>query len=268
MSCLVLAACASMVQSPAERADTIARQAGFLAGQAQGNVRSHHRFVSHGSVLTIYIEGDGARWLKTDIPPADPTPENPLSLRLAAADAISNPTVSVAYVGRPCQYLTREELKGCDSGLWRRARFSEAAIFQMSQSIDRLVQAHDSSSIVLVGYSGGGAMAALLAAKRRDVDCLVTIAAPLDTDTWASAMAVSRLDASLNPADFARQLSALPQWHFMGENDKTVPPTTAKLYHARMSVPSSEVIAGFDHETQWLRFWPDLLKHTCMVKRR
>ncbi|MCC6656833.1 MAG: alpha/beta hydrolase, partial [Rhodocyclaceae bacterium] len=50
--------------------------------------------------LTIYIEGDGAPWPSPYHPPSDPTPRDPLALRLADRDTAPQ----LAYLGRPCQY--------------------------------------------------------------------------------------------------------------------------------------------------------------------
>ena len=48
------------------------------------------------------------------------------------------------------------------------------------QAIDTLKQQFQSEEIVLVGYSGGGAIAALVAARRADVADLISVAGNLD----------------------------------------------------------------------------------------
>ena len=48
----------------------------------------------------VYIEGDGYAWATTTDPSDDPTPINPLALRLAAVDDAPN----VLYLARPCQF--------------------------------------------------------------------------------------------------------------------------------------------------------------------
>ena len=54
------------------------------------------------STLTIYIEGDGLAWINRSTPSSDPTPMDPLALKLALADNIDT---NVAYLARPCQYV-------------------------------------------------------------------------------------------------------------------------------------------------------------------
>ena len=54
-----------------------------------------------GEDVTIYIEGDGFAWVSRRQPSTNPTPVNPLALRLAATD----PSPAVAYLARPCQYV-------------------------------------------------------------------------------------------------------------------------------------------------------------------
>lgn len=109
-------------------------------------------------------------------------------------------------------------------------------------------------------------MAALVAARRTDIACLVTIASPLDTDGWTDRIGVSRLSASLNPVDFADRLRALPQSHLRGLKDEVVPPSVADRYLAR--VPNAAVIdrEAFDHACCWERHWRELRGLTCLAR--
>lgn len=107
-------------------------------------------------------------------------------------------------------------------------------------------------------------MAALVAARRDDVKCLVTVAAPLDIAAWTDSIGVSRLRHSLNPADVAARLKYLPQTHFRGMADQTVPPLSASRFLA--SVPTARVIdrIEFDHQCCWLRDWALLREQSCL----
>lgn len=53
--------------------------------------------------------------------------------------------------------------------------------------------------LILVGYSGIGTIAAVLAARRHDVSLPVTFTASLDTEFWIKYHQVSPLDGSLKP---------------------------------------------------------------------
>lgn len=195
-----------------------------------------------------------------DEPPYDPTPHKPVVLNMAIADA----SVAVAYLGRPCQYLAPEELAQCDPALWMRGRFSEDAVAAMDHAITRIKKNYGAAEVNLVGYSGGGAMAALVAARRSDVSCLVTIAAPLDTDAWTAAVKVSSLDHSLNPADFARKLAQVRQTHFRGRQDTLVPPASSRRFLDQ--VPGAMVIDKdrYDHQCCWNDDWKDIWRESCL----
>lgn len=212
--------------------------------------------------LTVYIEGDGAPWPWPDQPPADPTPLRQLVLQMA----VSDPSEAVAYLGRPCQYQTPEELERCDPALWTGSRFGPAAIESTHRAVDALKASAGASRIALVGYSGGGAMAALVAAGRSDTDCLVTLAAPLDISAWTKAIGVSPLRGSLNPADSAGKLARIPQTHFRGKDDWLVPPATSDGFLAR--VPAAQVIdlGGVDHQCCWQDAWRRLRESSCLAR--
>ena len=50
--------------------------------------------------LMIYIEGDGNAWDKKHLLSKNPTPKNPLALKLVAKDTAD----SILYIARPCMY--------------------------------------------------------------------------------------------------------------------------------------------------------------------
>lgn len=218
--------------------------------------------VSAADHLIVYIEGDGAPWPWPDQPPADPTPLKHLVLAMAASDG----SAAVAYLGRPCQYLEPGGLADCDPALWTRGRFSAEAIAVTQRAIDTLKSAARASKVSLVGYSGGGAMAALVAAGRTDAVCLVTLAAPLDVAAWTRAIGVSPLTGSGNPADVAASLSGIPQTHLRGRDDRLVPPASTARFLAQ--VPRAGVIdlEGVDHQCCWQDVWPRVRQFTCLAR--
>ena len=244
----------------------MAEAAGFVPVEvADGRLRAFaKRAVAEASArrVTVYIESDGAPWRFPDEPPVDPTPLTPMVLRMAIADPFS----VVAYLGRPCQYLNAAELGKCDPELWMRGRFRDEAVAAMSSAVDRIKQSAGAADVNLVGYSGGGAMAALVAERRNDVSCLVTVAAPLDTRAWTDAIGVSSLNLSLNPADDADKLSHVRQTHFRGGRDKAVPATAARRFLDR--APHATVIdmENFDHRCCWEDAWKDLVRRSCLAR--
>lgn len=263
---LLCTACA-LIQSPAERAAALAEGAGFRTiPLPELPLRAYLResAIAPGAArrLTIYIEGDGAPWLAATRPPADPTPVETVVLRMAAAD----PSSPVAYLGRPCQHVDAPHRVDCAPALWTHGRFGEAAVALENRAVEALKAASGASAIALVGYSGGGAMAALIAARRNDTSCLVSVAAPLDTVAWTTSIAVSPLRTSHNPAEVAASLRQIPQTHFSGGDDAIVPPATIAGYLSRVPAARRVVVPGFDHACCWADQWARLRALSCLAE--
>lgn len=261
---LLFGAACALIQSPAERTSALASAAGFqpftLPGEPlQAYVRTPFTATTDQR-LTLYLEGDGAPWPSAEQPPRDPTPIVPLVIRMASVD----PSPLVAYIGRPCQHMRTDDLRNCDPALWTHGRFSEKAVQMVDRMVDSLKQASGAREIALVGYSGGGAMAALLAARRKDTSCLVTIAAPLDTQRWAATVGVSSLRTSHNPATQTQALANIRQTHFSGLRDTVVPRESLATYMAQ--VPNSRIVElkDFDHECCWAQQWIHLRQQSCL----
>ena len=92
----------------------------------------------------------------------------------------------------------------------------------MSPSVTQLKYRFGAKSVALVGYSGGGAVVALVAAGRTDVVKLTTVAGNLDHAEWTKKHMISPLSGSLNPADYWRRLVDIPQVHYVGGRDEII----------------------------------------------
>jgi len=207
--------------------------------------------------LVVYIEGDGRAWQNRYVPAPDPTPGNPIGLELAIRDTAP----MVAYIARPCQYTRDLDRRTCRPRFWVTHRYAEEVLEAMNRAVDHYRTAFGAKEIELIGYSGGGTVAALVAARRTDVVALTTIAAPLDHAVWTAHHDVSPLEGSLNPVDYVDKLRAIPQLHLVGEDDSIVPEKIARAYGAKMKgarqlriVP----IEDYDHDCCWARDWPKL----------
>ena len=210
-------------------------------------------------VLTVYMEGDGAAWVDGDTPSFDPTPRDPLALRLALRD----PRRQAVYLGRPCQYVEGERRRGCSTAYWTAQRFAPEVIAASDRAVGQLKARYGADALELIGYSGGGAVAALVAARRLDVARLVTVAGNLDTAAWTAVQRLSPLDGSLNPADAWRALAAVGQRHYVGAEDSIIPPRFAQSYGRRFPAdrqPEIVVVPGFDHRCCWADAWPRLVE--------
>jgi hypothetical protein len=73
-------------------------------------------------VLHVYVEGDGAPYWQRDLTAPDPTPRNPLMLRLMALE----PDQGI-YLGRPC-YLGLCRDVGCHPAFLTLRRYLVTAL--------------------------------------------------------------------------------------------------------------------------------------------
>lgn len=202
-------------------------------------------------VLHVYMEGDGATWLAQRWPPTDPTPQTSVALPLALTD----PHPSVAYLGRPCQFLTATARTSCPVAWWTSHRWSDAVVDLTSAALDELLRISGATRLVLTGHSGGGTLAVLVAARRQDVRCVATIASPLDTQHWTHSHAVSALPDSLNPADVSAQLIGLRVRYLFGADDSIAPVSSLGRHAARVLPDQVLVVPTLGHSRGWVAWW-------------
>ncbi|WP_454724829.1 MULTISPECIES: alpha/beta fold hydrolase [Cupriavidus] len=230
---------------PAAAADTSAGTAADVAADTPADT------------LAVYLEGDGLAWLSPTQPSDDPTPLRPVALELALLHARG----TAAYLARPCQFADGDDRRGCATPDWTSRRFSAAAVDATSEAIDALMRRYGARRLALVGYSGGGAVAALVAARRHDVVRLVTVAGNLEPRVWTTLHDVPPLDGSLNPADDWRRLQDIAQIHFVGSGDANVTREVVAAYAARFPAgrqPPVQLVEGATHACCWAQKWPGL----------
>jgi pimeloyl-ACP methyl ester carboxylesterase len=254
------------VPSASERlstADAIAQASGFHRSRVQTRpflITAYSKIQSPGLSLHIYIEGDGYAWVTRNRVSGDPTPRRPLALELASGD----PAPNVVYLARPCQYTPVEMNFACeDEAYWTDKRFSEEVVASMDQAVDKFVKETQSRGIDLIGYSGGGAVASLIAARRQDVKSLRTVAGDLDPNGFVEHHEVSPMaEGSLDPMDVVGKLKAIPQYHFTGSEDPVVPAFIAENFLKKSdNSPCVHAVKvnGADHVNGWTEAWPRLL---------
>ena len=257
---LLLSGCSGFSVFGGSRASTVewASNHGFttsdiVGGQFQFFMLSRVTRAVKDETLTIYIEGDGAHWATPWHPPLDPTPSKPLVAALAAAD----PSPAVIYLGRPCQYLDATALSVCDAAWWVNRRFASQVVDAYDEVLTDLKSRNGAHRLRLIGHSGGGVIAALLALRRTDVEQLITIAAPLALSEWVSGHDMAPLDGSLDPA---RQSGNLPHAiHWVGGQDKTVPQAVVEAF-IRKKGGHMWTVPTYGHECCWDQNWTELLK--------
>lgn len=206
----------------------------------------------------VYIEGDGLAWLTSTLPSTDPTPHQAEGLALAAADRSEN----VAYVSRPCQFTPVDLNARCDDPRWWTShRYAPEAIDSMNSAVSKIASLAPGQKLDLVGYSGGGAVAVLVAARRGDVESIRTVAGNLDVEYVNHLHHVSPMPYSLNPVNSAKAVSSIPQIHFSGVQDTVVPPSVAARFATATDSRCVRAITvdGLSHDSDWAAQWGKLL---------
>ena len=202
--------------------------------------------------LRIYLGSDGTPWLQGRRPSRDPTPRKPVTLRLLAQDP--GPAV---LVGRPC-YQGQHQRAGCSSQQWTAARYSAHTVASLRVVIAELMRETDRQA-VLIGYSGGGVLAVLLAELLPNVCAVVTAAANLDTAAWTARHDYLPLTASLNPAERPPLATTINQLHLAGARDRNVASALIRDYASRQPNAAYWELPDYTHACCWPEVWPAVL---------
>ena len=217
--------------------------------------------------IIVYIEGDGRAWLSKYKLSDNPTPLNPLTLKLAAID--QNP--NVIYIARPCQFTSLDLEKNCLSKYWSEARYSKEVVDSINQVIDNYKDSiftyNIKPEIHLVGYSGGATIAGIIASQRNDVKSLRTIAGNLDHDAVSDFHQTTKLNQSLNLIDFVHNIRHIPQIHYIGKKDQIIPIYVVKNFVDKVNnykskhCASYKIFSNLDHYHGWEATWQRIFDH-------
>ena len=225
-----------------------------VTGAGFQHVVYRNRRTQDSGVLHVYLEGDGSPWLGENRIARDPGPRNPLMLALMAED----PAPSL-YLGRPCYHGLADD-PACNPLMWTSGRYSQPVVASMVRALEKLTSGHDNQDLVLIGYSGGGTIAMLLAERVQQVRAVVTLAGNLNTDQWTALHDYSPLVTSLNPAQRAPLDPRIYQLHVAAEHDRVVPPALIAAAAARQVQAQVMIVPGIDHTCCWKTLWPELLE--------
>jgi hypothetical protein len=249
-----LACCGLWLVACASGPERLALRARLTQVDLAGTTFRHRNYVrdAAGETLHLFIEGDGKPWLDGVTPAPDPTPNDPLTLRLM----LQTPGPA-AYVGRPCYFGIADT--ACKPYYWTHGRFAPEVVASMRAVVDALIDRAAARNCVLVGHSGGGALALLIAPDLAHRCRVVTVAGLVDTAAWTQWQRYEPLAGSLNPADTVVRLAAVPQVHLVGLRDRNIPAEQTK--RALAGVVSAVVLEfeRFDHGCCWQREWRRLL---------
>jgi pimeloyl-ACP methyl ester carboxylesterase len=252
IAALICSGCAGAVV----RADRYAAAQGFEKAVVEGADFRHvvYRNARAGRVgpalINVYIEGDGAPWILGNYVAKNPTSGDTPMLRLMALD-----TGPAVYLGRPCYFGLHEDA-GCDRKYWSSHRYSTAVADSMAAALARLVPGRE---VNLLGHSGGGTLAVLLAARVPDVRAVVTLAGNLDTDAWTQGHRYKPLSGSLNPRLQPPLPVSIAQYHAAGGKDKNVDPEVIESFARARPAAVYRLYPEQGHACCWEEVWPEIL---------
>jgi pimeloyl-ACP methyl ester carboxylesterase len=242
---------------PTARVDNLARRAGLSREIVQGTEFRHVVYdrASFGpdEELHVYIDGDGMAYRSRFQPSADPTTAHPLALELMLKDP-----APALYLGRPC-YLGLAQDAACDVAYWTLRRLSREVVASMARVLRMRIEATGAKRVTLIGYSGGAALALLIADDIPEVNRIVTVSGNLDVAGWVHLHGYTPLAGSLDPLADERRRTDVMRIHYAGAQDENIPPAMIVAAAAKLGDPV-HIVRDFTHECCWARIWPAVLQ--------
>jgi pimeloyl-ACP methyl ester carboxylesterase len=248
---LGLSSCAT----PTAHFDAEARSLGFSREIVRGENFSHAVYSRvpqpPGELLHVYLEGDASPKRSIRYRPPDPTPWTSVMLGLTALD----PAPSI-LLGRPCQH----GLDLCDPLHWTLGRYGEEVVASLAVAIEAQRLARGAQGLVLIGFSGGGTLAMLLAERIPETRAVVTLAGNLDLSRWAQHHGYQPLSLSLDPAGRSPLDPEIVQIHLLAGRDRRVPPELMASELSRQPGARLRSFPEIDHACCWAAIWPETLR--------
>ena len=261
---LAILSCNNMIwiKNRIKYADNLVKNTQFIPKNIETShfyLFSYQKFNNlQNKVLNIYIEGDGLAWRSRNRLSKNPTPTNPVALKMALADNADN----IIYIARPCQYIDFKNDKNCQNRqYWSQARFSKEVVKSINDAIDKIKKNHDFKKVNLYGFSGGGGLAVLVASLRDDVVSIKTIAANLNHKKIGEIHQATPLSLSLDPVDFISDIAHIKQLHIAGGSDKIVLDYVIRDFvdqvnnYSKSNKAQFKLIKEADHE---YKKWPEI----------
>ncbi|NCB49722.1 MAG: alpha/beta fold hydrolase [Alphaproteobacteria bacterium] len=198
--------------------------------------------------IKVYIEGDGHAYTPMGYPSYDPTPHSSFMRDLALKD----PSPHVLYLARPCQF-TKDS--ACNPKDWTTGRFSKKVLQSIKEALEQKTQ---NRPLILIGYSGGGAIACLLAVLYDDLSVkkIITLSGNLNHGLWTKTKKLLPLSDSLDVASYKKKLSSFPQHHYVGTKDKVIPPFL--IQSVVLDSKNITYIKGAGHDSNFESIFPEI----------
>ena len=201
------------------------------------------------STLYVFIEGDGIPWKTRSTISNNPNPKKPLALELM----IINNSPSI-YLSRPCYWV---EKSNCHYQWWTNKRYSKQVVNHMLNVLLKI--AIEYKHITLVGYSGGGTLAALISRSLKKPATLITLSGNMNHEKWTIYHGYSPLTGSLNPVNYHLPKN-INQFHFAGDNDNNILPEWIEEYSDSQVNSHYFLMKNTDHNCCWVERWSQILK--------
>ncbi|MFL6550335.1 MAG: alpha/beta hydrolase, partial [Povalibacter sp.] len=237
--------------SPGQRIDDLAHAAQLSRRIVEGTHFEHIVYANANALgsndqrLFVFLDGDGRPWDADGLRPSkDPTTRHPIALQL-----LMRTQAPAIYISRPC-YQQRTQA-ACSSRLWTQARYSEEVVASIASAIRKIAAERSATNLGLIGYSGGGVLAVLVAERLDGVSSVMTLGANLDVDAWTAEHSYLPLDESLNPARSERTHPWI-ETHLQGARDTVVPSATTDAYFVRYPAARRQLFATYDHSCCWV----------------
>jgi len=206
------------------------------------------------SPLRVYIEGDGRPFISRTSIARDPTPKHAPVLALWELDF-----GDAIYIGRPC-YMGLAKLPECNVGVWTSGRYNGLIVESMQSVAERY---SGGRPIVLIGHSGGGTLAMLIADRMSKqstgIAAVVTLSGNLDVVGWTELHGYTALHQSDSPVDKLPLPDGIAQLHLVAGRDRKIPPYLTRKLANRLPADSICEVSAYDHNCCWSHRWTKFL---------
>lgn len=207
-----------------------------------------------GTHLRIYVEGDGSPWIRNSRISVDPTPSNPVLLRL-----MHDASHAAIYLGRPCYFGSATD-KNCSNRFWTFERYGDAVVWSMCTAANALIAEFEAMTVQLIGYSGGGAIVVRMTECTKRLASITTIAGNLDPKRWASYHGYSALHEIPVSEPSVSQSKSIRESHWQCQNDQNIPPFLTDTYFAAHPDADRQIVSGCSHASGWEQYWSEILE--------
>ena len=284
---LILSGCAGLSRleptSRVAQAEELAHSAGFsrvVWSSTPHPLWSYTRLKPEAAsdIVYVYIEGDGVLQINQygqSYLSDDPTSSPQLPLMLATWHGQFAPQDSIVYMARPCQFTHHSRQDKCTQMDWLKGRYGPKVAESFNTALDALrAKVQPNVKFHLVGYSGGGTIAMLLANTRDDIAKVTTLAANLDHETFFRLHQETYPPPAFDLLTHPARVAATPQLHVVGSKDPIVPEAVARAYMSKLSAQQAprsaqvERVEGQNHHdvAGWQKVWQRLLPQVKMER--